>query len=57
LRQQWWAELARQREVREEQQLQDEVYERRHLEEMQLWLQRQEAEHRRWREELEQLLR
>jgi hypothetical protein len=50
LRQQWWEELARQREVREEQQLQDEVYERWHLEEMQLWLRRQEAEHRRRRE-------
>jgi hypothetical protein len=49
-RQQWW-------EVREEQQRQDEAYEWRCLEEMQLRLQRQEVKRRRWREELEQQLR
>jgi hypothetical protein len=56
-RQQWWEGLARQREVRVEQQHQDEVYEWRCLEEMQLRLQRQEVKRRRWREELEQQLR
>jgi hypothetical protein len=50
--------LALRPEMREEQQRQDEVYEWRRLAEMQLRLQkqRQEVEHRRRREELEQHL-
>jgi hypothetical protein len=57
LRQQWWEELALLREVWEEHQREDEVYERRRLAEMQLRLRRQVVEHRRRQEELEQQLR
>jgi hypothetical protein len=56
-RQQGWKQLALQREMRKEQQRQDEVYERWRLAEMQLRLRRQEMEHHRRREELKQQLR